>query len=123
MIKASELPLNPDGGVYHLNLLPEDIADTIILVGDPERVARVSKFFDEVEIQKHKREFVTHTGTKNGKRLTVLSSGIGTDNIDIVVNELDALVNVDLKTREIKENKKIFAFSAFRNIRNRESVD
>ncbi|MGV4489032.1 phosphorylase family protein [Ornithobacterium rhinotracheale] len=106
MIKASELPLNPDGGVYHLNLLPEDIADTIILVGDPERVARVSKFFDEVEIQKHKREFVTHTGTKNGKRLTVLSSGIGTDNIDIVVNELDALVNVDLKTREIKENKK-----------------
>lgn len=107
MIKASELPLNPDGGVYHLNLLPEDIADTIILVGDPERVARVSKFFDEVEIQKHKREFVTHTGTKNGKRLTVLSSGIGTDNIDIVVNELDALVNVDLKTREIKENKNL----------------
>uniref|UniRef100_UPI0039A48860 nucleoside phosphorylase n=1 Tax=Ornithobacterium rhinotracheale TaxID=28251 RepID=UPI0039A48860 len=113
MIKASELPLNPDGSVYHLNLLPEDIADTIILVGDPERVSRVSKFFDKVEIQKHKREFVTHTGVKNGKRLTVLSSGIGTDNIDIVINELDALVNVDLHTREIKDEKKSLKFVRF----------
>lgn len=110
MIKASELPLNPDGSVYHLNLLPEDIAETIFLVGDPQRVGRVSQFFDSVEIKKEKREFVTHTGTKNGKRLTVLSSGIGTDNIDIVINELDALVNVDLKTREIKEAKKQLNF-------------
>lgn len=110
MIKPSELPLNQDGSVYHLNLLPEDIADTIILVGDPQRVARVSKFFDSVEIKKEKREFVTHTGVKDGKRLTVLSSGIGTDNIDIVINELDALVNVDLKTREIKEDKKSLRF-------------
>lgn len=110
MIKPSELPLNTDGGVYHLNLLPQDIAQTIILVGDPERVERVSKFFDTVEIRKQKREFVTHTGVKNGKRLTVLSSGIGTDNIDIVINELDALVNIDLKTREIKDEKKSLQF-------------
>ena len=110
MIKPSELPLNKDGSVYHLNLLPEDSAETIILVGDPQRVARVSKFFDSVEVKKEKREFVTHTGTKNGKRLTVLSSGIGTDNIDIVINELDALVNVDLKTREIKDDKKSLRF-------------
>lgn len=104
-ITASEMPLNKDGSIYHLNLLPEDIANTIFLVGDPERVPRVSQFFDTIEIKKHKREFVTHTGTKNGKRLTVLSTGIGTDNIDIVINELDALVNIDLETREIKANK------------------
>lgn len=101
-IAASEMPLNGDGSVYHLNLLPSDIGDTIILVGDPERVERVSQFFDTIDIKKSKREFVTHTGTKNGKRLTVISTGIGTDNIDIVLNELDALVNIDLDTREIK---------------------
>lgn len=102
-IAASEMPLGKDGSIYHLNLLPRDIGETIILVGDPERVPRVSKFFDSIEIKKSKREFITHTGTKNGKKLTVLSTGIGTDNIDIVINELDALVNIDLTTREIKE--------------------
>lgn len=103
-IAASEMPLNQDGSIYHLNLLPEDIGETILLVGDPERVARVSKFFDTIEIKKSKREFITHTGTKNGKKLSVISTGIGTDNIDIVINELDALVNIDLNSREIKEN-------------------
>lgn len=99
-IAESELILNADGSVYHLSLLPEDIATTILTVGDPDRVERVSKHFDSIEVSKHKREFVTHTGTLNGKRLTVISTGIGTDNIDIVVNELDALVNIDLEKRE-----------------------
>lgn len=103
-IAASEMPLNQDGSIYHLNLLPEDIGETILLVGDPDRVPRVSQFFDNIELKKEKREFITHTGTKNGKRLSVISTGIGTDNIDIVINEVDALVNIDLKTREIKEN-------------------
>lgn len=102
-IPESELILNTDGSVYHLNLLPEDISDLIINVGDPDRVARVSAFFDTVEIRKQKREFVTHTGVFNGRRMTVLSTGIGTDNIDIVYNELDALVNINLKTRAIKK--------------------
>lgn len=101
-IAESELIINPDGSIYHLNLLPEDIAQTIITVGDPDRVSSVSNYFDTIEIQKGKREFITHTGTYKGKRLTVISTGIGTDNIDIVLNELDALVNVDLKTREVK---------------------
>lgn len=101
-IPESELILNNDGSVYHLNLLPEDIADTIINVGDPDRVNMVSKFFEKIEIKKQKREFNTHTGYFNGKRITVISTGIGTDNIDIVYNELDALVNIDLKTRYIK---------------------
>ncbi|MGI9526630.1 MAG: nucleoside phosphorylase [Weeksellaceae bacterium] len=112
-ILASELPLNADGSVYHLNILPEDLADTVILVGDPERVSMVSDFFDTVEVKKSKREFVTHTGIYKGKRLTVLSSGIGTDNIDIVINELDALVNVDLKERVIKDEKKRLNFVRF----------
>ena len=98
-IPETELILNTDGSVYHLNLLPGDIASTIITVGDPERVAQVSRYFDHIELKKSKREFVTHTGTMGGKRLTVLSTGIGTDNIDIVMNELDALVNIDLQTR------------------------
>ena len=102
-IAASELIINPDGSIYHLNLLPEDIATTIITVGDPDRVASVSKYFDSIEVKKAKREFVTHTGMLNGKRITVLSTGIGTDNIDIVFNELDALVNVDFKTRQVKD--------------------
>lgn len=101
-IKASELILNPDGSVYHLNLLPEHIADTIITVGDPDRVDSVSKHFETVEFQTRKREFHTQTGTFKGKRITVISTGIGTDNIDIVFNELDALVNIDLERREIK---------------------
>lgn len=101
-IKASELILNPDGSVYHLNLLPEHIAKTIITVGDPDRVESVTKYFDTVEFQTRKREFHTQTGTYKGKRITVISTGIGTDNIDIVFNELDALVNIDLEKREIK---------------------
>ncbi len=104
-IPESELILNNDGSVYHLNLLPHDISDKIINVGDPDRVSMVSDFFDTIELKKQKREFVTHTGTYKGKRITVLSTGIGTDNIDIVYNELDALVNIDLKTRYIKEQK------------------
>ncbi len=103
-IKNSELILNPDGSVYHLNLRPEHIANTIITVGDPDRVDTVTKYFDTVEFSTHKREFHTQTGTYKGKRLSVISTGIGTDNIDIVFNELDALVNIDLKTREIKSD-------------------
>ncbi len=101
-LSPSELILNPDGSIYHLNLLPEDIAQTIITVGDPDRVDQVSKHFDSVETRKGKREFHAHTGHLNGKRLTVLSTGIGTDNIDIVLNELDALMNIDFATRTIK---------------------
>ncbi|WP_040281970.1 nucleoside phosphorylase [Psychroserpens damuponensis] len=101
-IKASELILNPDGSVYHLNLRPEHLASTIITVGDPDRVSSVTKHFDSVEFKTHKREFHTQTGTYKGKKITVISTGIGTDNIDIVFNELDALVNIDLEKREIK---------------------
>jgi len=104
-LSSSELILNPDGSIYHLNLLPEDIADTIITVGDPDRVAEVSAFFDTIEIKKGKREFHTHTGSFYGKRLSVISTGIGTDNIDIVLNELDALVNIDFENRLVKTNK------------------
>lgn len=98
-IPESELILNPDGSVYHLHLRPQDIATTIITVGDPDRVVAVSKHFDRVEFSTKKREFVTHTGYIGNKRLTVISTGIGTDNIDIVFTELDALANVDLETR------------------------
>lgn len=101
-IAASELILNADGSIYHLHLLPEQIADTIITVGDPDRVERVSRLFDCVEHKIHKREFITHTGYIGNKRLSVISTGIGTDNIDIVLNELDALVNIDLDTRSVK---------------------
>lgn len=97
---ASELVLDKHGNVYHLGLAPENISTKIILVGDQDRVALVSSFFDTIEHTSKHREFVTHTGTYKGKRLTVLSSGIGTDNIDIVINELDALVNIDLEKRE-----------------------
>ena len=105
-LSASELVLNADGSVYHLNLLPEDIADKIILVGDPDRVPKVSQFFDNVEIKKNKREFYTHTGVLRGERISVLSTGIGTENIDIVMNELDALVNIDLNNKEFHSEKK-----------------
>ena len=104
MIKSSELILNPDGSVYHLNLKPENIAHDIIFVGDQERVSKITQHFDSIEFSTQKREFKTETGMYKGKRLTVQSTGIGPDNIDIVFNELDALVNVDLETREIKEN-------------------
>ena len=102
MIAESELILNPDGSIYHLALRPEELGDTIITVGDPDRVARVSQHFDRVDTVRQKREFVAHTGELGGQRLTVLSTGIGTDNIDIVFNELDALVNVDFATRTIR---------------------
>lgn len=102
-IESSELVLTPDGAVYHLNLHPENIGSTIILVGDPGRVGEVSKHFDNIDFKTQSREFITHTGTIGNKRLSVISSGIGTDNCDIVVNELDALVNIDLQNRVEKE--------------------
>jgi len=103
MIQNSELILNPDGSVYHLNLLPEHIANDIIFVGDQNRVEKITQFFDSIEYSTQKREFKTQTGIYKGKRISVMSTGIGPDNIDIVVNELDALVNIDLKTRQPKE--------------------
>ncbi len=103
-IKKSELILNPDGSVYHLNLKPKHIAYTIIFVGDQNRVDKITKNFDSIEFTTQKREFKTTTGTYKNKRLSVISTGIGPDNIDIVLNELDALVNIDLQTREPKEN-------------------
>lgn len=104
-LDASELILNEDGSIYHLNLFPEDLAPTVITVGDPDRVAEVSKHFATVETKKGKREFITHTGWYDMQRISVISTGIGTDNIDIVLNELDALVNIDFKTRREKINK------------------
>lgn len=101
-IEESELIINARGAVYHLDLRPEEIAGTIVTVGDPGRVQEISKHFDSIEIKARHREFITHTGYVGKKRLTVLSSGIGPDNIDIVVNELDALANIDLETRQIK---------------------
>jgi uridine phosphorylase len=101
-IPESELIINPDGSIYHLNLKPEHLASTVITVGDPDRVKKVSQYFDEIEFTISKREFVTHTGTYNGKRITVISTGMGTDNIEIFMTELDALVNVDLESREPK---------------------
>ena len=102
-IPASELPLQAGGQIYHIGVNPEDIADHIIVVGDPGRVASVSKYFDTIDFQHQNRELVTHTGTLRGKRITALSTGMGTDNIDIVMNELDALANIDLKTMEVKK--------------------
>jgi uridine phosphorylase len=101
----SELVLTSEGKVYHLGLLPENIAQKIILVGDPDRVEIVASFFDEILFETNHREFYTKTGIFNGTKITVISTGIGTDNIDIVINELDALVNIDLKNRTEKENK------------------
>jgi uridine phosphorylase len=102
-IAPSELILNSRGAVYHLDLLPEELALNVITVGDPERVNAVSKHFDQVETERSHREFVSHTGRIGEKRITVVSTGIGTDNIDIVLNELDALVNIDLETRTIRD--------------------
>ncbi|REH52408.1 uridine phosphorylase [Tenacibaculum gallaicum] len=102
-IQHSELILNPDGSIYHLNLRPEHIATNIIFVGDQYRVDKVTKYFDTIEFSTQKREFKTTTGTYKGKRISVISTGIGPDNIDIVLNELDALVNIDLNTRQAKE--------------------
>ncbi|HPS95895.1 MAG TPA: nucleoside phosphorylase [Bacteroidales bacterium] len=105
-IPSSELIINSDGSIFHLHIKPEELADTVILVGDPGRVELVSSFFESKEFVRSSREFVTVTGKYKGKRITVLSTGIGTDNIDIVVNELDALANIDLKTREPKKEHK-----------------
>lgn len=102
-IQQSELILNPDGSVYHLNLKPDNIAHDIIFVGDQDRVSKITKHFDSIAFSTQKREFKTETGIYKGKRLTVISTGIGPDNIDIVINELDALVNIDLETRKPKE--------------------
>ena len=105
-IGESELILNKDGSIFHLHLLPENIADTIILVGDQDRVDMISKYFDKIEFKVQNREFRTHTGYYKGKRITALSTGIGTDNIDIVLNELDAICNIDLKNRVVKKEHK-----------------
>ncbi len=109
-IQASELIVNPDGSIFHLHLKPEDIADTIILVGDQSRVDMIGEYLDEIEVTRQNREFRTKTGKYNGKRISIISTGIGTDNIDIVLNELDALVNIDLEKREIKKEHKSLNF-------------
>lgn len=105
-ITETDLILNKDGSVYHLNLLPKHINETIITVGDPSRVYRVSQYFDSLDFEMNKREFITHIGKYKGKPVTVISTGMGTDNIEIFFTELDALINVDLKTREIKSKKR-----------------
>jgi uridine phosphorylase len=102
-IAESELIINPRGAIYHLDLKPDEIGGTVITVGDPDRVKEVSKHFDSIEVKRQHREFISHTGYIGKKRLTVLSSGIGPDNIDIVLNELDALANIDFSSRRIKD--------------------
>lgn len=108
--KNSELILNPDGSLYHINLREENIGDTVFLVGDPDRVPVVSAFFDKVDFKTQKREIVTHTGIKNGHKVSVISTGMGTDNIDIVLGEIDAAVNIDLVKKEKKEKHKSLNF-------------
>jgi len=103
-LKESELILNDNGSIYHLNLKPEDISNDIIFVGDPDRVEKVTQYFDSIDFSTQKREFKTITGVYKNKRISVISTGIGSDNIDIVLNELDALVNINFQTRTIKEN-------------------
>ena len=105
MIPESELILNAKGNIYHLDLAPDQLADDVIIVGDPNRVKLVTSFFDSIEFENQNREFSSSTGIYSGKRITVISSGIGTDNIDILLNELDALKNIDLEKRQIKETK------------------
>ena len=107
---ASELILNADGSIYHCNIKPEHLADIVITVGDPNRVERVSRHFDSIEHQASKREIVTHTGTYKGTRMTVISTGMGTDNIDIVFSELDALANLNLETGEPNPEFKKLSF-------------
>lgn len=107
---ASELILNPDGSIYHCNIRPEHLADLVITVGDPDRVEKVSKYFDSIEFQTRKREIVTHTGSLNGKRITVISTGMGTDNIDIVLSELDALSNINLETGDLNPEHRELQF-------------
>jgi len=109
-MEKTALLLNSDGSIYHLNLHPEELAEMVIFVGDPDRVSSVSQHFDRIDIKKQKREFITHTGELNGQRLSVISTGIGTDNIDIVLNECDALHNVDFKKHQVKDNIKSLRF-------------
>jgi len=109
-IAESELIINNRGAIYHVNLRPEELANTIITVGDPGRVKEISKYFDKIEVKQEHREFVAHTGFVGKKRLTVISTGIGPDNIDIVLNELDALANIDFQTRSIKPNTTSLTF-------------
>ena len=104
-IGDTELIINDQNRIYHLNLKEDEVANKVILVGDPERVSQISKKFQKIEHKIEHREFVTHTGLYNNKRISAISSGIGTDNIDIVLNELDALVNIDFKTKNVKKNK------------------
>lgn len=104
-IPESELILHPDGSVFHLRLLPEQLGNIVFTVGDPDRVATVSRHLDQIDFKLQNREFITHTGWKNGHRVSVISTGMGTDNIEILMTELDALVNVDLQTRQVKEKK------------------
>ena len=106
-IAESELIINEDGSVFHLHLRPEELAENVILVGDPGRVDMVGEYLEEKEFRHQSREFVSITGKYKGVRITVLSTGIGTDNIDIVMNELDALVNIDFTTREPKDRKSV----------------
>lgn len=108
--EKSELIVNPDGSIYHLHLREQDLADKVILVGDPGRVEKLSDLFDKVDFKVENREFVTHTGTYKGERVTAISTGIGTDNIDIVLNELDAVANIDLKKRVKKDKLKKLKF-------------
>jgi len=103
MLHPSELILNPDGSIYHLKLKPEHIGNKIIIAGDPQRIATISAKFDSIEYKIENREFITHTGMYNGQKVSAIATGIGTDNIDIVLNELDAIVNINLKTREVME--------------------
>jgi uridine phosphorylase len=110
MQKKTELITNSDGSIFHLNLLPGDISDKIIIVGDPGRVDMLSELFESIRVRKENREFKTVTGTFDGREVTIISSGIGTDNIDILVNELDALVNIDLKTGLVKEEPSSLTF-------------
>src|SRR5512140_1119097 len=105
MQKKTELITNPDGSIFHLHLLPGDLADKIIIVGDPGRVDLLSSLLTDIRVRKENREFRTVTGSFDGNEITIISSGIGTDNIDILINELDAIVNIDLQTGEIKEEK------------------
>lgn len=104
-IPESELILHPDGSVFHLRLLPEQLGNIVFTVGDPDRVATASQHLDQIDFKLQNREFITHTGWKNGHRVSVISTGMGTDNIEILMTELDALVNVDLQTRQVKEKK------------------
>jgi uridine phosphorylase len=102
-MKATDLIINPDGSIYHLKLRPEELPDLVLVAGDPARIRNISKNFDNIEFRRTNREFVSHAGTLNGRRILALSTGIGPDNIDIVMNELDALANIDFKTRTIKD--------------------